>query len=135
MLPDYSLRARRLVGTRFRPQGRTVQTGVDCVGLVLATFEIADSAIRRNYRLRGNHRSEIVAHLSNHFRRVRSSELRSGDVFLLSVASDQFHLAVRTDSGFVHADAKVGRVVETPGHPKWPIAGAYRRRARAPDGN
>lgn len=135
MTHDHAERARALVGVGFRPQGRSAQAGLDCVGLVLATFEIADAAIRRNYRLRGDYRAEIETSLSEHFRRVRPSKQRPGDVLLLSVASDQLHLAVRTDSGFVHADAKVGRAVETPGVPKWRIAGVYRKRSRARAGD
>jgi hypothetical protein len=57
---------------------------------------------------------------------VRHAE--AGDVMLFEVASDQVHLAVRTDAGFVHAHAGIGRVVETPGIPQWPVISAYRRR-------
>jgi hypothetical protein len=40
------------------------------------------------------------------------------------------HLGVRTDQGFVHAHAGIGRVVETPGAPEWPVLAVYRRRSR-----
>ena len=36
----------------------------------------------------------------------------------------------RTDRGFVHAHAGIGRVVETPGEPEWPVIGTYRKRLR-----
>jgi hypothetical protein len=68
----------------------------------------------------------LAAGLLRHFRKVRRVE--AGDVMMLEVASDQVHLAVRTDAGFVHAHAGIGRVVETPGLPEWPVIGAYRRR-------
>jgi hypothetical protein len=68
----------------------------------------------------------LAAGLLRHFRKVRCAE--TGDVMMLEVASDQVHLAVRTDAGFVHAHAGIGRVVETPGMPEWPVIGAYRRR-------
>lgn len=126
---DYAERARALVGTRFRPQGRS-EDGLDCVGVILATFELAPDLLRRNYRLSGDHREEMRAALGTAFRVVAQSELRSGDVMLLEVAQHQLHLAVRTALGFVHAHARIGRVVETPGLPEWPLLAVYRKRRR-----
>ena len=133
MTKSYADRARALVGTRFRPQGRS-EAGLDCVGLVIAAFDLPPDAARSDYRLRGEHRDEIVQGLSPHFRHVRNGQGRAGDVLLLSVASDQLHLGIRTATGLVHADARIGRVVETPGGPPWPIIGIFRRRraAKAP---
>ena len=125
MKPDYAARARALVGARFRPQGRGEQ-GLDCIGLVMAVFAIPQDAAPRDYRLRSGRGDELAARLAVHFRKVRKME--PGDVLLLSVARDQPHLAVRTDAGFVHAHAGIGRVVETPGLPQWPLLGAYRKR-------
>ena len=45
-------------------------------------------------------------------------------------ADDQLHLGILTRQGFVHADACLRRVVETPGAPSWPVAGIYRLRRR-----
>lgn len=130
MATDYAARARALVGTRFRPQGRDPELGLDCVGLVLATFGMGNDAVRRNYRLRGDHRAEIERSLAGEFRKVGKTELRAGDLMLLAVTADQFHFAVRTVGGFVHADARIGRMVESPGAPSWPLIGVYRKRAR-----
>lgn len=124
---DYAERARAQLGTRFRPQGRGAQ-GLDCVGLVLATFAIPPGQVRRNYRLRGDHMRELGASLAHHFRRVRCAA--PGDVLLIKIADDQLHLGVRTDAGFVHAHAGIGRVVETPGEPPWPVAAVYRKRRK-----
>jgi hypothetical protein len=124
---DYAARARALVGTRFCVQGRG-EGGLDCLGVVLATFEIPADAVPRDYRLRGDHLPEIRKGLDLHFRRLRRSQLRSGDVMLLAAAEDQLHLAVRTEQGFVHAHAGIRRVVETPGEPVWPLLGVYRKR-------
>jgi hypothetical protein len=46
----------------------------------------------------------------------------------MTVAADQMHLGVLTANGFVHADARLRKVVETPGEPGWPVIGIYRRR-------
>jgi len=124
---DYAERARALVGTRFRPQGRGSE-GLDCIGLALATYGIRPEKVRRDYRLRGDHLAELEANLADHFRKVRGA--RSGDVVLMQIAADQTHLGVRTDAGFVHAHAGIGRVVETPGEPPWAITAIYRKRRK-----
>ena len=127
-------RARALVGVPFRPQGRDASQGLDCVGLCLAAYCLPPETGRRNYRLRGDYRAEIKAIVRHWFRRVGKSQSRPGDMLLMAVTADQLHLAVRTDPGFVHADARLRRVVETPGEPDWPLIGAYRRRAHRTKG-
>lgn len=124
---DYAARARALVGTRFRAQGRG-EDGLDCVGVILATFGIAPDAVRSDYRLRGDHSREIRGQLDLHFRRIAKNQLQPGDVMLVTAAEEQPHLAVRTTDGFIHAHAGVRRVVETPGMPGWPLLGVYRKR-------
>jgi hypothetical protein len=127
-------RARALVGCRFRPQGRDALTGLDCVGVIVASFALPKDAVRADYRIRGLHRREIEAVLPTYFRRVARTQLLPGDVLLMAVAADQMHLAVRTERGFVHADARLRKVVETPGTPLGPIVGVWRRRVRGPNG-
>ena len=129
MTIDYSERARALVGTPFRPQGRGIG-GLDCVGLALSTYGFAAESVRRDYRLRGDHEAEIRDYLRRRFRSVELLEALPGDLMLLRIASDQLHLAVRTVRGFVHADAQLRKIVETPGEPRWPIVGIYRKRRR-----
>ena len=124
---DYGARARALVGTRYRAQGRG-EDGLDCVGVIIATFGIPHDLARRDYRLRGDHSSEIGEQLDVHFRRVSRSQMRAGDIILLAPRTEQLHLAVRTDRGFVHAHAGIRRVVETPGEPEWPLIAVYRKR-------
>ena len=126
---DYAARARALVGTRFRPQGRGGD-GLDCVGVILATFAVSPTSVRNNYSLRGDHLRELRGALDVHFRRVPKRELRTGDVMLLEAGEQQFHLAVRSEQGFVHAHAGIRRVVETPGDPQCPLVAVYRKRRR-----
>lgn len=126
-------RARALVGTRFRPQGRSAETGLDCVGLVLEVFGIPAAAVRRDYRLRGDHGRELKTQIMRFFRPVAKAVAKPGDLILSGIADDQLHLAVCTEIGFVHADARLGQVVETPGRPQWRCAGTFRRRTRSGD--
>lgn len=130
MTIDHAGRARALVGTRFRAQGRTPSLGLDCLGLVLSAFGLPEGIARRDYRLRGDHLDELLDGLAGPFRRVPPSRRRPGDVIVLQVARDQLHLGILTDTGFVHADARLGKVVETAGAPPWPILAHFRRRRR-----
>lgn len=123
-------RARALVGTRFRAQGRDPRYGLDCLGLVIAAFRLGGDVGRRDYRLRGDHRGELAEGLAPWFRRVSRPRRRPGDVLLLRAAPDQIHLGIVTPAGFVHADARLGAVVETPGVGPWPLLAVYRRRVR-----
>lgn len=127
-------RALALVGVPFRPQGRDAEQGLDCVGLCLEAFRLPLGMVRNDYRLRGDHRGEVVAALLPSFRRISKRQKRPGDLMLLAVAENQLHLAVLTNDGFVHADARLRRVVETPGEPGWPVIGIYRRRIRRATG-
>jgi cell wall-associated NlpC family hydrolase len=128
---DYAERARALLGVRFRAQGREAATGVDCAGLAILAFGLEREMFRRDYRLRGEHRRELAAVVIEHFRRVSRRRRQPGDLLLLQVAPEQLHLAIVTPNGFVHADAGLGKVVETPGTPPWRVLAAYRRRVRA----
>ena len=129
MINDYAERARALVGTRFRLQGRSTG-GLDCIGVVLETFGIDPKAVRTNYDLHRQDPLELDAALLRHFRWIPRKQLAPGDIMLMTVAERQLHLAVRTAEGFVHAHAGLRRVVETPGMPDWQIWKTYRRRAR-----
>jgi hypothetical protein len=128
MAIEHAERARALVGTRFRPQGRDLN-GLDCIGVVLATFGIPADDVPRDYQLRGGRKQELIERLGKTLRKVR--KLKSGDVMLMELSGTQLHLAVRTDAGFVHAHAGLRRVVETPGMPEWPVIGIYRKRGKA----
>lgn len=123
-------RARALVGTRFRPQGRDPATGLDCIGLVAACFDIPSERVPRDYRLRGGDLSRIKREMGEHFRRVPLAKRRPGDVLLFSISAEQAHLAVGTPEGLVHADARLRRIVERPGPMPWPLAAVFRRRLR-----
>ena len=134
MNDDCVARAKGLVGTRFRSQGREAVTGVDCVGLAILAYGLEPARFPRDYRLRGLHRPALLSALATDFRRVWRTRCRPGDLMLMAVRDDQFHLAIRTPGGFVHADARLARVVETPGLPTWPMIGVYRRRSRKKKG-
>ncbi len=131
MAAIHAKRAASLIGTRFRAQGRDREQGLDCVGLCLAAYRLPAALARDDYRLRGDHRAELEEAILTSFWPVGPSKAKPGDLLLLLPAPDQLHLGILTDQGFIHADARLRRVVETPGRPPWPIGGTYRLRAKS----
>lgn len=123
---DVVHRARALVGCRFRPQGRCPSAGLDCVGLVLAAYEIPTERVPRDYRLRGTHGHQLDAEIRRFFWPAKAA--RPGDLMLFQLRADQFHLAIQCGGSFVHADARLRRVVETPAETRWPMVAAFRHR-------
>ena len=123
-------RARALIGCRFRPQGRDPELGLDCIGLACAAYCIPVDGVPSDYRMRGDHRAALENALRSRFRKMAKSAAKAGDLILLKVATDQLHVAILTERGFVHADARLRRIVEVPGAPHWPILSVHRRRTR-----
>ena len=117
--------ARGCVGTRFRPQGRVPQLGLDGIGVVLVAAAAAgiDGAAPA-YRLGGDH-PDIAAALVGHGC-FRVEAALPGDVIVIAPAARQRHLGVVTEAGLVHAHAGLDRVVEGPIDPDWTLIGAWR---------
>jgi len=124
---DVVARARACVGARFRLQGRRAAEGLDCVGLAGAAFAIG--GLPRDYPLRGNATARVrtLAEAAG-LRAINPDEAAAGDLLMVEAGPEQLHLLVLTDGGFVHADAGLRRVVETPGRPSWPVLAAWRNR-------
>ncbi len=115
-------RARALLGTRFRAQGRGGD-GVDCVGLVAAALGRLE--VRQDYALRGGCLARLEAELRG-AGLVRGQGLAPGDVLVMRAGPGQLHLGVWTGGGLVHADAGLRRVVERPGEVPWPVVAVWR---------
>jgi hypothetical protein len=115
-------RARALVGTRFRAQGRGAD-GLDCVGVVAAALGRGD--VRRDYALRGGCLIALEAELLA-AKLVPAAGRAAGDVLVMRAGPGQLHLGVWTGAGLVHADAGLRRVVERPGEAPWPVVGVWR---------
>jgi murein DD-endopeptidase / murein LD-carboxypeptidase len=117
-------RARACLGVRFRPHGRSVAHGLDCVGLAAEAFRI--QAVPAGYALRGGSVAGIEAVIGA-VGLVKGEAPETGDLLLCEAGPFQFHLAIMVPGGFVHADAGLRRVVEVPGRPRWPIVSCWRR--------
>ena len=116
-------RAQAMLGVRFRLHGRDA-AGLDCVGLAAVAVGLRD--VPGGYALRGGDPGLVAAWLDA--RLVRAGAWRAGDLLLARSGPGQLHCAIWTGGGMIHADAGLGRVVERPGMPPWPVIGAWRAR-------
>jgi murein DD-endopeptidase / murein LD-carboxypeptidase len=115
--------ARALIGVRFRPQGRSRASGLDCIGLVATAIGAPNPP--RDYPLRGGSAARLTAGLAAAgLRPVEAA--RPGDVLVLAPGPAQLHLGIFTGGGLVHGDAGLRRVVERPGPAPWPILSIWR---------
>lgn len=120
-------RARALVGTPFRPQGRDPRLGLDCVGTAAEAAGIAGGRLCRDYALRGASLAQVEHGLCDlGCVPVPGAAAEPGDVIVCRAGPDQIHLAIATEAGFVHADAGLRKVVERPGAVPWPVLGVWR---------
>ena len=119
---EVAARARTAVDARFRLHGRDPATGLDCVGLAAFAFGLDAPT---GYALRGGDAGAVAARLDAVL--ARADRDARGDLILMRTGPGQLHLGVRTEAGFIHADAGLRRVVERPGAPPWPILGCWRR--------
>lgn len=120
-------RARSLVGVRFRPQGRSAELGLDCIGLAMLAFGLPANRVRADYRLSGGTSDEIETVLGEFLCRVPTVERHPGDLLLVKPGAGQLHLLIGTTAGYVHSDIRLRRVVEVPGPVPWPVVSAWRR--------
>lgn len=121
---DVVARARSLLGTRFRLHGRDAGEGLDCVGLAAAAFGM--EGVPSGYPLRGGDPARIMATIGA-WLSVATEPRSAGDLLLMAAGPGQLHLGVWTGDALVHADLGLGRVVERPGAPPWPVLGGWRR--------
>lgn len=122
-------RARALVGTRFRPQGRRQEDGLDCVGLVASAARLPEELVPIDYTLRSQASEDLLAlTFGGRVQRIQAADADEGDVLLVRAGAGQHHFLVLTGDGFIHSDVQSGRVVERPGSVEWPIIAAWRIR-------
>jgi hypothetical protein len=113
--------ARACLGARFRLHGRRIASGLDCLGVVGIAYGLSD--LPAGYALRGGRTDDLIVGIAA--RGFVAAALAPARLLLLDAGPFQHHLAVATDRGFVHADASLRRVVETPGAPRWPLLGCW----------
>jgi cell wall-associated NlpC family hydrolase len=119
--------ARALIGAPFRPQGRSAETGLDCLGVVALAAGADLARVRRDYRLRDFEPEAIGSALEQlGLRPAPAGSARPGDILIVAAGPGRLHAAIVTERGFLHADAGLRRVVEAPGAVPWPVLSAWR---------
>lgn len=118
---------RACIGTRFRAQGRLPGLGLDCVGVVLVAAAAAGLNVAPPpvYALA----ADDIARLDHALADAgcqRVAAALAGDILVFAPTPRRRHLGVVTAAGMVHAHAGLGRVVEGPIDPDWPIVGQWR---------
>lgn len=122
---DVIRRARALIGVRFRPQGRSAEAGLDCIGVVAVAFGL--TGIRSDYRLRASDAEELNRGFAEGgFMPIAATDAGAGDVLVVQAGFRQLHVVILTPDGYLHGDAGLRRVVEVPGAVAWPVVAAWR---------
>ncbi len=116
--------ARIAVGAPFRLHGRSLATGLDCVGLVAFATGKTDFA-PTGYALRTSLVGQWITLLDRLFVRREGHDPKPADIMLMQAGPAQIHLGIWTGASLIHADAVLRRVVETPAKPKWPVLGLW----------
>lgn len=131
---DLARAAEGLVGAPFRLHGRSPETGLDCIGLLVAACAAAGRpiALPNGYRLRSRTLPDLAELAARSGFASAQAPLRPGDVAMCRVNPCQHHLAIiASGNRFVHAHAGLGRVVAMPAPLPWPIVGLWRPLSQA----
>ena len=126
---DLARAAEGLVGAPFRLHGRSPETGLDCIGLLVAACAAAGRpiALPNGYRLRSRTLPDLAGLAARSGFAPAQAPLHPGDVAMCRVNPCQHHLVIiASGNRFVHAHAGLGRVVAMPGPLPWPIIGLWR---------
>jgi cell wall-associated NlpC family hydrolase len=127
-------RARALIGVRFRLQGRDPKLGLDCIGVVMMATGIPARRVRRNYGLYASKPNELNAQFEEAgFVRIAPASAGEGDVLVVRPGPMGLHVVILTGTGYLHADARLRKVVERPGQVPWPTLSAWRSPGDAAD--
>lgn len=119
--------ARVAIGVPFRLHGRDPAFGLDCVGLAALALRAGGfaSVVPADYALRRGDVGRVAA-LIDAAGLTRCDDPRAGDLLLCASGPGQLHLAIDTGTSVIHADAGLGRVIEWPGTPPWPVLARWR---------
>lgn len=129
--------ARLFLDTPFRHQGRTLEVGIDCIGLlVFAAMCCGLPQVDGDTTSYGRdpHDGQLEGHLSALFGpMLPADEMQPGDIAVVTYKRVIRHVGIigaHPDGGLtlIHTNSKVGRVTEARIAAKWPrrIAGVYR---------
>jgi len=110
--------AASLTGCRFRLHGRDPSTGLDCVGVVVASLRASDlpCQLPTGYQLRTGQWPDADSWATRNNFTAADGSCRPGDVLLMVSGPSQLHMAVvaMDPSWIVEAHAGLRKVVLSP---------------------
>ena len=96
---------------------------------------ISEARVPRDYDMRSSDAEGVHGNLlACGLLRIAPESAEAGDLLLVRSGPAQLHLVLVTDLGYLHADARLRRVVEAPGPVPWPVLSAWRAPSEAPPG-
>ena len=123
-------RAQEAIGLHFRLHGRSIGTGLDCVGLIAHAIKpiIMDIEIPRNYSLRFDDINIPIAFFEAHnFERIDSEQgFLTGDIAIIAPAAQQLHFIIIAQDGYIHAHSGLRKIVKTNFPILSPVKAAWR---------
>jgi cell wall-associated NlpC family hydrolase len=118
-----------MIGARFRLHGRNPASGLDCVGLVLASLAAIGRAVPdvQGYALRNASIDRLLERAMSSGLVPEEGAARAGTILLLASGPAQHHLAIAMDAHtIVHAHAGLRRVVRQPLAPRTQVLAQWR---------
>ena len=109
--------AANLIGSKFRLYGRDPETGLDCVGLVIASLRSIDRKpkVPTGYRLQNTSIDRWLKLVEPSGLREAAGDIEPGDVLLIQPGPGQHHLLIaESTTTAIHAHARIRRVVRQP---------------------
>ena len=122
--------AEALVGSPFRLHGRTPETGLDCVGVVVAAMATIGRKTRfpTGYALKRRRVEGLDSIALALGYGEASGPVRRGDVVMYRVGACQFHFGVAAgERMLVHAHAGLRRVICAEVPADWQLSGHWRQ--------
>lgn len=123
-----ALAAKAYEGVPFRHQGRS-RAGLDCGGLLIVAAADVGRVLTdlKGYARQPDGR-QLKALLDSQLTPIAIRDMQTDDVLLMRFSKHPQHVAIKTDTGLIHAYQDAGEVVEQGLDKKWRnrIVGAYR---------
>ena len=117
---DVESHARTFLSVRFKHQGRSKKSGVDCIGLAVCVLselglpivDITNYARKPNPQMMGES-------IEPYLLQIPKTDIVAGCILWMQFAKEPMHIAIVTGLGMIHAYEPIGRVVEHNIDAKW----------------
>ncbi len=127
---DFVAAARLCLGARFRLQGRQLETGLDCIGLIIWSAQRCGLTVpdAQDYLLSDNPARLDAGLLAAPILPIDPATIAAGNIVRLLSNGQPLHLAICGAETLIHADIKCRKVVEQRLTQAWrgQIVAAYR---------